>query len=139
MEEIHIREIPLENNLRVDLYDASRKLVGDRWLVRLIVRMRIAVDDVWDAEAAAPLSKSTVKELIGDTVVFEQTKTRTFIDEEQKNDVLQALLDDFARHSTAYLAHPEFGRRFILKRFTEEKKRRAWQQAAAIGDDRRET
>lgn len=138
MEETHIREIPLENNLRVNLYDASRQLVGDRWLVRLIIRMRIAVDDVWDAETAAPLSKSAVKELTGDTVVFEQTKSRTFIDEAEKDDVFQALLDDFVRHSAPYLAHPEFGRRFVLKRCNEEKKRRAWQTAAAIGEERRD-
>ncbi len=138
MEETHIREIPLENHLRVDLYDASRPLVGDRWLVRLIIRMRISVDDVWDAASAAIFSKSTVKELIGDTVVFEQTKTRTFIDASEKDAVFQALLDEFLRHSKTYLAHPEFGRRFILKRSSEEEKRREWQKAAAIGQERRD-
>jgi len=138
MEETHIREIPLANNLRVNIYNASRQLVGDRWLVRLIARMRIAVDDVWDGHAAEPFSKSAVKEVTGETLVFEQTKTRHFIDEAEKDDVFQSMLDDFTRHSITYLAHPEFGRRFILKRYNEAKQRQAWQQADAVGEIPRE-
>ena len=127
MEEQHIKEIPLENNLRLHIYDASRQLAGDRWLVKLIARIPISVDDALsDAEAGLP-AKSAVKELIGENLVFEQEKIRNFIDEGEKDDVFQALLDNFLDHSRKYLSHPAFAKQYTLKTFQEKEKQKAWQ------------
>lgn len=127
MEEQHIKEIPLENNLRIHIYDASRRLAGDRWLVKLIARIPIAVDNVLsEAEAGLP-TKAAVKELIGDELVFEQEKIRNFIDEREKDEVFQALLDHFLSHSLTYLSHPEFAKRYTLKTFKEKEKQKVWQ------------
>ncbi|HMA85540.1 MAG TPA: hypothetical protein VKN73_07540 [Desulfosalsimonadaceae bacterium] len=130
MEEQHIKEIPLKNNLRLHIYDASRRLAGDRWLVKMIARIPISVDDALsDAEAGLP-AKSAVKELIGENIVFEQEKIRNFIDEGEKNDVFQALLNNFLDHLLTYLSHPAFAKRYTLKTFQEKEKQKAWQSGA---------
>ncbi|MFP4225117.1 MAG: hypothetical protein ACLFRF_00165 [Desulfobacterales bacterium] len=130
MEEQLIKEIPLENNLRLEIYDASRPLAGDRWLVKLTARIHISVDAaLTDAEAGLP-TPSAVKGLIGDSLVFEQDKIRHFIDEREKDDVFQAMLDNLLNHSLTYLSHPEFAKRYTLKTFKEKEKQKAWQSGA---------
>ncbi|MDZ7833573.1 MAG: hypothetical protein U5L07_17645 [Desulfobacterales bacterium] len=130
MEEQLIKEIPLENNLRLEIYDASRPLAGDRWLVKLTARIHIPVDEaLTDAEAGLP-TPSAVKELIGDSLVFEQNKIRHFIDEREKDDIFQAMLDNLLNHSLTYLSHPEFAKRYTIKTFKEKEKQKAWQSKA---------
>ena len=41
-----IKTIDLENRMQLNLYDGSKKLAGDRWLVSLIIRMEIPVNEV---------------------------------------------------------------------------------------------
>ncbi len=123
MEEVHIREIPLDNDLRLNLYDASRRLAGDRWLLRLIVRIIMDLDETWIPQPGDPVSKTALKSVIGPETVFETVKTRHFIDERKKDTVFQSMIDDFVRHSLSYLAHPDFGRRFILKQYQDKQKR----------------
>ena len=45
MKEKLIKTLDLENGLQLNVYDASRELVGDRWLVSLIVRMDVPVTE----------------------------------------------------------------------------------------------
>ncbi|MFO7838488.1 MAG: hypothetical protein R6X08_03165 [Desulfosalsimonadaceae bacterium] len=119
MEETYIRGVPLENGLFLKLYDASRRFAGDRWLVKLIARIPIPVDEVWQQTSEELPSAAAVKELLGDTLVFEQEKTRNFIDEQEKEEILQSMTEEFFRHALAYLGRPEFGWRCIRRKFRE--------------------
>ena len=123
MEETHIREIPLENDLRVHLYDGSRRLAGDRWLVQLIARIPMPVDAVWTPQPDDPVSGTDLKEALGEAPVFETVKSRHFIDEQEKDEIFQAMQAELVRHSLPYLGHPDFARRFLLKQYAEKLKR----------------
>lgn len=131
MEEAHIHEIPLDNGLCLNLYDASRRFAGDRWLVKLVARIAIPVDEFWQQTSPDVPSAAAVKELLGRGPVFEQEKIRNFVDEQEKDEVLQSMTDEFLRHARDYLGHPEFARRYIHKRFREQEKAVAMQKAAA--------
>ena len=43
MKEKLIETIELKNGMKLNFYDASRRLAGDRWLISLIIRMEIPV------------------------------------------------------------------------------------------------
>jgi len=126
MEETHIREIPLENNLRVHLYDGSRRLAGDRWLVRLIARIHMPIEAIWTPQPNDAVSKTALKEALGETPVFETAKTRHFIDEREKEEIFQSMQEQLLRHSLPYLGHPDFARRFLLKQYAEKLKKNGW-------------
>lgn len=126
MEETPIREIPLDNNLHVHLYDGSRRFAGDRWLVRLVARIQMPIDTVWTPQPDDPVSKTALKEALGETAVFETVKTRHFIDEREKEEILLAMQEDLLRHSLSYLGHPDFARRFLLKQYKEKLKKSGW-------------
>ena len=39
-----LRTIPLGNGLMLEIYDQSRKVAGDRWLVKLVVKINIPIE-----------------------------------------------------------------------------------------------
>jgi hypothetical protein len=112
----------LENGLVLDIYDDSRRQAGDRWLLRLIARLPVPVDDAWEPRNEGEPSRSEIKELLGDTLVFEKSATRHFIDEAKKEVAFQTMVEDLLRHSVPYLAHPAFGRRFVRKLYRDRLK-----------------
>lgn len=126
MNETLIQKIALKNGQTVQLFDASRTIAGDRWQVTLVVRMEIPVDAVSLPDADPP-SLEEIKKTLGETVIFEVKKQRNFIDETEKQQVLDNMKDTFINISLPYLSHPEFPGRHITRKFSEIKKRRTWE------------
>ncbi|MBW1841180.1 MAG: hypothetical protein JRF27_01800 [Deltaproteobacteria bacterium] len=127
MKEKLIKTMDLENNMRLNFYDDSRKLAGDRWLVSLMVRMEIPV-----SETLLPGDRQSVEEgegplgVLGEKVVFEQNRKRIFVDEDEKENVLRELIDRFQENTCHYLARESFPKQYVLKVYREEKKKRSW-------------
>ncbi|MFZ2633816.1 MAG: hypothetical protein WA081_09120 [Desulfosalsimonadaceae bacterium] len=127
MNETLIQTISLNNGLTVGLFDASRKIAGDRWQVTLLARMEIPVDAVYLRAADLP-NALEIKQALGETVIFEVKKQRNFIGEPEKQPVFDNMKDTFIKVSLPYLSHPEFPKRHIARQFAEFKKRRAWER-----------
>jgi hypothetical protein len=77
MEEKLIKTLDLENGLQLNIYDASRKLVGDRWLVSLIVRMDVPVTEALKKDSRQPIVNiNEIKDILGDSVLFEKKREK---------------------------------------------------------------
>ncbi len=126
MEQTLITEETLENGVTLRLYDASRKQIGDRWVVTLKVcaLVPVADDDALEDEKTGDLL--SVKQVLGGQITFEQKRERLFIDEQEKETLFNQMLENFQVSTRDYLAHPQFPSRFIKKSFREclEQKRR---------------
>jgi hypothetical protein len=126
MTEKLIKTLDLENGLQLNVYDASRMLVGDRWLVSLIVRMNVPV-----AEALRKNSRQStesideIKGVLGDSVIFFQKRERTFVDATEKGIVFKELCDMFLNSQLDYLSKDIFPKQYILKTYKEEVKKRS--------------
>ena len=117
MEPTLIKEEKLDNGVTLRLFDASRKLAGDRWLVALTIHALVPVGE----NAAPPVDAGPpVRQLLGDTITFEQKRERYFIDEQQKPAVLTRMLESFQAMTRDYLAHPGFPSRFIKKSYQDQ-------------------
>jgi hypothetical protein len=119
-----VKTISLENNLTVELYDASKKIAGDRWQVSLVARMVVPVDDAIDKGGIDPTKAVEIRQVLGDAVTYEIKKQRNFIDAREKTAVFDQLLDVFSNYSRPYLSHPDFAGRFVLKTFYDRQKQR---------------
>jgi hypothetical protein len=120
MTETQLEKIDLKNSLTLELYDGSRQVVADRWVVVLIARVEVPVDP---AMADIPeVDWGKIKNALGDKLLFEQKRERNFIDAAAKDDVLNALCNTFKATQLPYLSHPEFAKRFILSRYGEHQK-----------------
>jgi hypothetical protein len=129
MKEKLIKTLDLKNGLQLKIYDASRNLVGDRWLVSLIARMEIPVSEV--LESNGPQKK--VKELtdvLGERIMFEQKRQRLFVDIKEKESAFKEACDIFLGSSLKYLSKETFPKQFILKTYEEKLKKATLFRAA---------
>ncbi|MGE0084792.1 MAG: hypothetical protein AB7S75_10250 [Desulfococcaceae bacterium] len=117
MEEEIVKKLELDNGLVLKILDESKKLVGDRWVVRCTARIDIPTACVKKQENGPDTEK--ILAALGDTVCFEQKRERNFVGEKEKEAVFDSLCSFFLDTSLSYLAHPEFGTKFILKKYRE--------------------
>ena len=120
-----LKSIKLDNQSQLDLMDASQKVAADRWLVRLNIRLTVPVTALSTGapDDAGPRLEDVRAEL-GERVLFEQTKERNFVDDREKDAVLNNLHDAFMATAAAYLAHPLFPQKLILKKYHESIKKK---------------
>jgi len=127
MEEVLIKTIDLENGLQLKLFDASRRLAGDRWLVSLIARMEIPTNELLFKEDGSPsLNVDEVRKVLGEKLLFEQKREKIFIDEREKDEVMKGIQDLFLSSSLSYFSRLDFPQKYILKKFNEKIKKGSW-------------
>ena len=115
-----IKTIDIKKNITLNLYDSSKKLAGDSWLVKLIVQMEIPVMAALIQEDSELVDIVTeIKKVLGEKVLFEQVLERIFIDDAKKEAVLKELTESFLDNTLNYLSHKEFPKRYVLKKYKE--------------------
>ena len=126
MKEKLIKTLDLENGLQLNVYDASRKLVGDRWLVSLIIRMNVPVAEALKENSRESMENiDEIKDLLGDSVLFENKREKIFVDTVEKEMVFKELFDLFMNSSLKYLSKGIFPKQYILKMYKEEMKKKS--------------
>jgi hypothetical protein len=129
MEQTFIKSIELSNGLKLDFYDISRKLAGDRWYVGLIARIDIPlIDSLLTNQHLSHYSAEEIRNTLGESVRFQQKRERHYIDEREKDDLLNDLMDSFIKRTLNYLSLPDFPGKYILKEFQTYRKRKIWYQ-----------
>ncbi len=119
-----VKTISLENNLTLELFDASKKIAGDRWQVTLVARMAVPVDEAISKTRLDPAKAAEIRQVLENTAIYETKKQRNFIDNREKAAVFDQLMDTFLTYSRPYLSHPDFAGRFVLKTFNDRQKQR---------------
>jgi hypothetical protein len=110
----------LENGLKLELHDACRKLIGDRWQLKFIARVNVPVEQVLsESSLNLPAEISAIRSAVGETVQFEQSRERNFIDDAEKEALFRELCDAYSESSKPYLGHADFGPRLVLKTYRE--------------------
>jgi hypothetical protein len=113
-----IEKIALPNDLILELWDQSRPMAGDRWLVSLLARVEIPI--LPDYFSNLDDGKQAYQDLVaacGDPLVFTQEKVRHFVDEGETKEVLMALCKRFKDNLLSYLGNPKFASLYIMKKY----------------------
>jgi hypothetical protein len=118
MEENLIKKVKLENGLDMKFYDSSKKIAGDRWQVKMVVKIEIPVSD-YLKDIEADLDADEVLKTLGQSIVYEKSMERNFIDNKDK--VLNDFCDSFFKSSSPYLSVPNFPAQFIVTKYGEKK------------------
>ena len=127
MEDNLIKTIDLENGLKLKLFDVSRKLIGDRWLVSLIARIEMPINELLLKNDGFPLlNVDEVRKALGEKLLFEQKREKNFIDDKEKDEVMKRMQDLFLSSSLSYFSHSDFPQKYILKKFNEKIKKDSW-------------
>lgn len=113
-----IRSVPLGNGLVLNLYDTSKVGAGDRCYVALSAVIDIPVASARSGADGAP---ADLTEILGESVRFEQTRERHFIDVRDKTAVLDTMVKDLLDASAGYLGHPDFPRKTVLREYAKRR------------------
>lgn len=120
MEEQLVETKTLENTIELDIYDQSRPVAGDRWLVALVARAKVPVEDRFFKDGGqSSVDIADMRIALGKQLVFEQRRERIFVDEKEKDQVWNALYEQFIEGTLGYIAHPGFPMKFIAKEYKE--------------------
>ena len=124
MEPILIKTIDLENHLTLEIYDESIKMIGDRWMVNMVARIKVPLDETLIQKSEEfSANKDKIKKALGKEVVFEHKSNRIFVDDNEKESIFQEMYDHFIDNTLHYLSRPNFPERFLLKKIKEELKK----------------
>lgn len=109
---------PLGNGLTLELWDRSRPVAGDRWLVACEARMAIPVEAGTlppDLQAQA----GEIARLLGKELIFSQKAERNFIAAGEVPATLKEMAQRFLDLAPGYFGHPDFPGNFIRKKYRE--------------------
>ena len=98
-----MKSIELRNGLKLDIYDISRKLSGDRWYVAFIGQVDVQLTEtLLKNQPNLNYSIDQIRHDIGETVCFKQKRERFFIDEREKDALLNSMIDSFIKKTSDY-------------------------------------
>lgn len=116
--------VDLKNGLTLELWDRSRVMAGDRWKISVIAQVDVPLEKAFpEPTSHKPVNLDEIKALIGESVRFEKKMERFFIDEKEKDDIIQGLMDSLLESLLPYVSHPQFCRRFVISEFAKAKKK----------------
>ena len=121
----------LENGIELLLYDRSRVTAGDRWQVELKCEAHIQIEEsYWDmvTEEEDRLLPD-IRKILGDRVVFVATKQRNFVDANERETVLQEMVQQIHSSMLEYLKKPHFPQEFFKKQYRDARQKVLIQQA----------
>ena len=126
MNEQTLKKCSLQNGLTATIFDASKKIAGDRWYVSLVLKVEIPVNNRnWNLEANDP-SIEEARRILGESVVFEKKLERNFISPEEKQKISSEMMNALSDLCASYLRHHDFAKNFISIQFKKAKKRQSW-------------
>ena len=127
MSERLIEKITLPNGLILEIWDTSRLMAGDRWLVSLLAKVEIAV--LPEYFSTLDDGEQAYQDLVaahGNSLVFTQEKVGLFVDEKETEDVLTRLCKRIKDNLIAYLGNPKFASLYVLKKYGDLRDRQDW-------------
>ena len=126
MEEILIKSIKLENELTIKLFDGSRKIAGDRWFVSMIARAEVPVNiNSFKGGRKSDISIDEIRSALGESVIFEQKFEKNFVDDTEKEKIINRQKESFISNVMPYISLPQFPQMYILKEFHKAAQKRS--------------
>jgi hypothetical protein len=118
MEEKLIDKIKLDNGLTLEIYDRSKEVVAGRWLVSFQARIDVKVDpQYFEGRDIESPSFDAIQKALGDKVTYSCEKSRNFISETEKDEVLEGLKERFLTITRPYFSSANLPRNIILSEY----------------------
>jgi hypothetical protein len=121
-----LRKIDLESGLELEIYNISRKLAGDRWYVGFVARVDIPITFLAGHLDSSEIDLEKMKDVLGETVRFEQKRDRHYIDEKEKEVLLNGLIDDFLASTLPYFSERDFAKKYSLQAYKKKLEKASW-------------
>jgi hypothetical protein len=109
----------------LDIWVKSILMAGDRWKIIVSAKVDIPVEEAFlEQDEKVALNTDEIRELLGESVRFEKKMERFFIDEKEKDNITQEIINSLCESLFPYLSHPQFGKRFIMMEFARARQKK---------------
>jgi hypothetical protein len=127
MSEKMFETITLDNDLDLEIWDLSRVIAGDRWLVSFEARINVPIkiehlETLPDKEKILAILKDT----FGREISYRYNQENFFVDKSKKRDVFRENLERLKQSVLQYLSHPDFARKLVLSKYRELKAHKSY-------------
>jgi hypothetical protein len=113
-----ITETRLENGQTLVLFDHSRKISADAWVVIMRAAMEIKITpDLFKQEPLTGITYEQIRKTLGEKVIYEYRLERNFIMDHEKVAVLDSLVNTFMKNTGQYISKPGFAPKLVLKKY----------------------
>ena len=127
-----IEEISLPNKLVVEVWDDTRPIADDTSKVALLIKVNIEVKPEYFARRE---HFEIVQKIFGSEICYEYKMERSFVNNQEKGNVLMELLEAYKTDSLSYLASPRFPSSFVMSKYLDIQKR-PYKYRDRLGEDR---
>lgn len=119
-----IEQRSLENKMTLTVDDQSKKMVGDRWLVKIICEAELLLaEDFFSRLPETDLDlQAEVREKMAGSVKFLVTKERTFIAESERAALVERMVTEILTNMVIYLNKPGFPEKLFARKYEELRK-----------------
>ncbi|OGR01391.1 MAG: hypothetical protein A2505_02155 [Deltaproteobacteria bacterium RIFOXYD12_FULL_55_16] len=119
-----IEQRSLENKMTLTVDDQSKKMVGDRWLVKIICEAELPVEEEFFSRVSeADLDlQAEIREKMAGSVKFLAIKERTFIAESERAALVEGMVTEILTNMVAYLNRPGFPEKLFARKYEEMRK-----------------
>lgn len=127
----------LANGIKVSLFDHSKVMAADRWYIKILCRMELAVP--MEKLALCGLDDAERRdfcERCHGVLVHEFTKERNFIDVRDKDDAVAAIISQIHENSLSYVVSPVFADNLFTQKVAEfVKEQEVRRQMALVAEE----
>nr|WP_319395743.1 hypothetical protein [uncultured Desulfobacter sp.] len=120
MERTPYKKMDLDHGHCLEIFDDSRKIGADAWVVIMTAIMEIPVER--SLFTAAPLSDGEFDDILstlGSPIEYRYRLERNMIMDHEKDDVLENLVNTFLENTGKYVANPKFPEKLALKAYRD--------------------
>ncbi len=130
-----VEKIELENGLILEIWNYSRKLAGDRWLVGFLAQISIipSEKDFSNSEYYNKFLKRT-----DGKVYYRYRKERHFVPEDAVSNIFFNIKENFLKAALPYLSHPDFKERLLKHEVKQFEKQIDWEEEIRKKDEETE-
>jgi len=121
------KRLELENNHVLEIFDDSRKIAADAYVVIMTAKMQIPVKKtLFSTQDVSDEMFETILGILGSPIVYEYRLERNMIMASEKDGVLDHLVSSFLENMGQYIAKQRFPEKLVLKEYRErvEKKKK---------------
>lgn len=121
MEPTLYKSIELENGYTLKIWDNSRTISTDAYLVRMKANIDIDIEpEMFTQPLPEDLSVEKIQGELGTSITYEYEAERNFILNQEKDALFESLVTTFLNNLGQYVAKPVFPEKFVLKAYQDK-------------------
>lgn len=120
MERTSYRKLDFDNGYCLEVFDDSRKIGADAWVVIMTATMEIPVEaSLFTSEPLSDSKFNDILNTLGSPIEYRYRLERNMIMAHEKDAVLENLVNTFLENTGRYVANPKFPEKVALKAYRD--------------------